>query len=357
MKINKKLLIVLIVASIIPVVLLRIEDWVSGTITTYYELFESLLINGLISLVVTLSISWVILSILAWLNRKLPWNENVLKRLLAEVCLTFPTALLLGLLMGSIAYPINAQPNQPYSSFIFNFLAISGVMNFVLVAISDWFYFFGRWKNSLIENQKAIADNEILNREKIAAQYEALKNQINPHFLFNSLNVLSSLIHSDPEKAEEFIDEFAGLYRYILEHNEHAVVPLADEISIAKSYAYLQEIRFGAAIQFLFQVSEKDIHAYHIFPLALQTSLENAVKHNQASLKRSLTIEIVVENGHLVVKNNLHLREHKSDSTGIGTQNLTKRYRSYNLTPQFVKTANHYLVYLPLLTPAQLATS
>lgn len=349
MKINKKLLVVLIIASLAPPFYFRIKEWLDGKFDSTYAFLESLLIYSLISLVVTLTISWVILSILHWLNFKLPWNENILKRLLAEIGITTPVSLGLGFIFANLTYYLVAQEDQEYSGLVFSYLSISIIMNFVLVAISDWFYFFDRWKASLIENEKALTENETLQKEKISAQYEALKNQINPHFLFNSLNVLSSIIHSDPDKAEEFVDEFANLYRYILEHHEENTVDLKSEMSVAKSYAYLQEIRFGKAVVFAFDEINDRQSALKIFPLSIQTILENAVKHNRASIDSPLHVEVFFEADSVIIKNNLQARNEQPHSTGIGTQNLISRYRVLGLIPKFEKTATHYIATLPLI--------
>lgn len=349
MKLNKKLLPVLIAASILPPLLFRIIEWRKGLFDSWYAFFESLLFNSIISLIVTLSISWAILSILHWLNKKVPWNDNILKRLAVEILTTFPAALLLGYVFGTIAFYLNPYHNQEYKDFVFSFLMISAVMNFVLVAISDWFYFFNRWKDSLVENEKTNTRNVLLEKENIKSQYEVLKNQINPHFLFNSLNVLSSLVHTDPEKAEDFIDEFAELYRFILDQNEKDLVSLKKELDICKSYIFLQKMRFDDAIRCSFDIDNAQIERWRIFPLALQTLLENAIKHNTASKQSPLVIEVVIDKNHLVVSNNLQLREHTKNSTGIGIPNLIKRYKHFALMPTFEKTDTHYNCYLPLL--------
>ena len=349
MKLNKKLLLVLVIASILPPLLFRIIEYRAGKFDSWYVFFESLLFNTIISLIVTLSISWVILSLLHWLNNKVPWNENILKRLFLEVVTTFPAALSMGYIFGNIAFYINPYNNTAYRDFIFSFLVISAVMNFILVAISDWFHFFNRWKESLVENEKAMTKNAVLEKENIASQYEVLKNQINPHFLFNSLNVLSSLVQTDPGKAEDFIDEFAELYRYILDQNEKDLVTLNEELEISKSYVFLQKIRFEDGIVCNFDIENKDIEGYQIFPLALQTLLENAVKHNTTSDQSPLIINVSLDNEQLVVSNNLQLRENTKASTGIGIPNLIKRYKHYGLTPTFEKTRTHYNCYLPLL--------
>jgi len=350
MKLNKNLLIVLIVASLIPPLLFRIIEWRNGDFNSGYDFFESLLFNSLISVIVTLIISWVILTILHWLNKRVPWNNNILRRLLVEVVTTFPSALLMGFVLGNIAFYLNPYNKTDYADFIFSFLVISGIMNFILVAISDWFYFFNRWKDSLIEKERVSTQNALLEKENIKSQYEVLKNQINPHFLFNSLNVLSSLVHTNAEKAEEFIDEFAGLYRYILDQNENELVALKEEVAVSKSYIFLQKIRFNEGLNVSFKIKNENMKGYKIFPLALQTLLENAIKHNTVSKDLPLNILVSMEAEQLVVTNNLQLRSSTKKSTGIGIPNLIKRYKHYGHVPVFEKSGTHYNCYLPLLS-------
>lgn len=354
MKLNKRLLLVLIIASLVPACYLRIVEWRTGHFESAYALFESLLFNSLISVIVTLTISWAILSILHVLNQKMPWNSNLPKRLLAEIGITFPVALALGYLLGNLAYLIHFTNDQPYSDFIFSFLAISGFMNLILVAISDWFYFFERWKESLIEKEKAVTNNALLQKENIQARYEVLKNQINPHFLFNSLNVLSSLVHTDPDQAEEFIDEFASLYRYILEQHEKDLVSLAEEIEVSKSYYFLQKIRFNSGLDCQFRIKKSEMISYYLFPLSVQTLLENAIKHNSASIESPLLIELFIENNYLVISNTLQARKPTKPSTGIGLQNLRLKYSYYGMVPIFEQSEKHYKCFLPLIQKTDL---
>ena len=311
---------------------------------------KSLLVNCLVSLVVTLSIAWVILSILHWLNKKVPWTDAILKRLILEIITTFPVALLLGYILGIVAYYMNPYHNQGYEDFIFSFLIISAIMNFILVAISDWFYFFNRWKESLVENEKAITRNAILEKENLRSQYEVLKNQINPHFLFNSLNVLSSIIHTDPDKAEAFVDEFSELYRYILDQNKNDFVSLKEELDIGRSYMYLQGIRFSKGLDYTIEIDNHEVEGYYILPLAIQTLLENAIKHNTVQENTPLRIEIYIEDEQLNIVNNLQPRPVIGTSTGIGIPNLIHRYKHYNKVPIFEKTSAQYRCILPLLT-------
>ena len=348
LRFNRTLLIVLVAASFVTALLFRIKEWAEGTISSITEFMVSLGINTAISIVVTLSISWVILGLLDYLNKTLPWTDNLLKRLLTEFALTVPIAAVLGFAFGSLTHLINPDETTTYREFVFTFIMISVVMNIILVAISDWIYFFGRWKNSLIREQQVLIEKESIEREKVEAQYQALKNQVNPHFLFNCLNVLSSLVHESPDKAEEFIDEFASLYRYVLEHSDKSYVTLEQELKLAQSYLYLQNIRFGDTVRYHIRLEDADIMNKHLFPLSLQTVLENALKHNTGTPAAPIVIEIAADDQGLVVQNTLNRVSHSNASTGIGIQNLVNRYRPYNLVPRFEESDGYYLVYLPL---------
>ena len=346
---NRKLILVFIVASLIPVIYFRIEEWMDGLFDSWWQLLESLLFNSLISIFVTLVIAWVILNVLDLLNKKLPWSDKLLYRLLAEVSITFPIAITLGYILGNLIYYISPFHNQIYNDFIFGFISISVIMNFILVAISDWFYFFNRWKISLLENERKLKENEVLEKEKIASQYEVLKNQINPHFLFNSLNTLASLIHTDPIKAEHFVEEFAELYRYILDHNKKDLVSLGDELDIVKSYSFLQKERFGNSLLVEIESDNDDLSKVFVFPLSIQTLVENAIKHNSCSAENPLKIKITVSTEAVTVTNKLQPKVHVKNSTGIGIKNLTNRYKRYLITPEFYKNETNYIAKLPLI--------
>ncbi|MEZ4941543.1 MAG: histidine kinase [Saprospiraceae bacterium] len=174
------------------------------------------------------------------------------------------------------------------------------------------------WKETLIEAER-------LKKEQASARYETLKNQVNPHFLFNSLNVLASLVHKDANQAEEFIRRLSTVYRYILESREQEVVSLEEELGILRAYFFLMDTRFGASLQASITVPENA--PGFVAPLTLQMLVENALKHNEASKARPLKIEVFQENGYLVVRNNLQPKNSLPESTGLGLANIQARYQ------------------------------
>jgi len=201
--------------------------------------------------------------------------------------------------------------------------------------------------------QAWVRDNQRINDlEKGLVELEMvqLKDQINPHFLFNSLNVLSGLLKQDPVKAEKFISELAQIYRYVLEFLEKQVALLSDELRFAQLYMHLQQVRYGEQeLQFYVNVPSDALGRF-LPPLSLQTVLENAMKHNSTDIHSPLKIEIVCENNFLVIKNNLQARQSNLGSLGIGQKNIIQRYLLFtDIKPEFYVENNEYIVKLPLI--------
>jgi len=205
-------------------------------------------------------------------------------------------------------------------------------------------------RHSIISWKKAFIEAEEYKRKSIESQYSALVNQINPHFLFNSMNALASLIPESPEKAVEFVNKFSRIYRYVLDVKDKIVSELRDEIDFLDAYCYLQKIRFGNNL-----VIEKKINAslmnYFLPPLSLQLLVENAIKHNEISKSNPLVVTIESLERFIVVKNSLKLKLVKEESSGIGLRNLKERYS--HLTeeePEFYIKNNEYIAKVPLIS-------
>jgi sensor histidine kinase YesM len=197
-------------------------------------------------------------------------------------------------------------------------------------------------KNELLKLQKANAD----------AQFETLKSQLNPHFLFNTLSTLSSLVSSadGADKAKNFIGEFSRIFRYVLDIRSKDVVPLAEELTFVKSYLYLQEVRFGIGLKAKINIDETFLN-HVVPPLAVQILAENAIKHNVVSKESPLLLEIYTEGCFLIIKNNLQ-KKHVTEveSTRMGIANLKERYSLLSsLELEIIETNEHFIVKLPLL--------
>lgn len=169
------------------------------------------------------------------------------------------------------------------------------------------------------------AQAERLQRDYAQVRLQALKSQVNPHFLFNSLSVLSSLVHVNPELSERFIIHLSKAYRYILDQKEHQMVSLKEELNFLEAYFFLLQIRFDNKIRLEQAINLNPAH-YQLPPLTLQLLTENAVKHNKMSAAEPLIISIRTEGDWLVVQNVINKRDQHESSTGVGLENIQKRY-------------------------------
>jgi sensor histidine kinase YesM len=193
---------------------------------------------------------------------------------------------------------------------------------------------------------------EQLNIAKTHAELVALKNQIDPHFLFNSLNTLSYLISSDPVNARLYNDTLARVYRYILVNKEKNLISVSEEIEFLSNFFYLLKIRFDNAINMIIEITSLAAEELFLPPISLQIILENAIKHNELSISHPLTIYVSLSSNHVVVKNKLIQKAYKPPSTGTGLKNLDNRYKL--LTGKNVIVYNngeHFTVKLPLVNP------
>lgn len=183
---------------------------------------------------------------------------------------------------------------------------------------------FMHGRGFLREWKQSVSEAERLKKEQIAARYEALKNQVNPHFLFNSLNVLITLVHKDAGLAEQFVRQLAAVYRYVLDSRELEAIALKDELEALEAYVFLMKIRFGDSFRAHIQVDGKE---GRVAPLTLQMLLENALKHNEVSKNRPLSIEIREESGYVAVSNTVQPKTGVGDSSGVGLSNIRARYQ------------------------------
>lgn len=177
-----------------------------------------------------------------------------------------------------------------------------------------------------LKSKNDAIEKEQLKQEKIKSELVAIKNQVNPHFLFNSLNTLNSVIRNNPENATNFVDKLSFMYRYILQSSERDLVTLAEELEFLNSYAYLIEIRYGGRFKLENNLT-LDTGVTKIPVLSLQLLVENAVKHNEISENNPLTVKIYNDSEYIIVENSIKPRSNFEESTGNGLLNLSKRYK------------------------------
>jgi LytS/YehU family sensor histidine kinase len=190
-----------------------------------------------------------------------------------------------------------------------------------------------------------------LEKDNTLAQYLNLKSQIEPHFLFNSLSVLSSLIYSDKELASEFVLKLSRILRFVIEKNSFLLVPLNEEMTFIENYIFLIKTRFDDEVVFNSSIDEKKISSCYVPPASIQTLVENAIKHNKFSKESPLQIEVYNSSNRITVSNNVNLRNHGETSTGKGLDNLKARYSHFtsNLV-EITQTEDSFTVSIPLLT-------
>jgi LytS/YehU family sensor histidine kinase len=213
-----------------------------------------------------------------------------------------------------------------------------------------FFYYFVEREHSRQKLQQEGYRVAQLQKETFQAQLEALKNQVDPHFLFNSLNVLGSLIHLDADRAVQFLGQLADVYRALLDSGAHPLVPLRTEMELVRAYAHLMETRFGDALHVEWDVAPAWEQAL-VPPTAVQMLLENAIKHNGSTTRKPLRIKVSAADGLLVVENNRQPRPDVVPSTRLGLQNIQRRYQHLTDRPvEIVPTPTAFVVRLPLLT-------
>ena len=198
-----------------------------------------------------------------------------------------------------------------------------------------------------VENMVAV-ENESLRAESLSSRYEALKNQVDPHFLFNSLNTLQSLIDVDAEKAEEFVQQMSSVLRYTLQSKE--VATLAEEINCVRAYCIMMKMRYGDNLLFDHHIDHAKFDHYLVLPLSIQGLMENAIKHNVISSKQPLTIHISTnDNNQLIISNKIQPKINKEEGSGIGLANLSERYRlKWNENVEISDDGKIFSVTLPL---------
>lgn len=234
--------------------------------------------------------------------------------------------------------------NIPFYGKVENYVNSEGYLQSVIAAI-----LINIFTVIIMEYFVQIRKNQELIQENLRIQYRELKSQINPHFLFNSLNILVSLINKDSSQAIRCTKKLSEVYRYVLSSGEDNVIRLKDEVRFITDYIEILQIRFGKGLQVSFDIEESDLQ-HQIVPMALQVLIENAVKHNVVSPATPLSINISSDGRQLTVSNNIIPRKNVEPCTGIGIKNLEKKYGIISdRNIEIIKDEQCFKVRLPLL--------
>ena len=283
--------------------------------------------------------------IFIYLDRVFKKDRFTVKRLITGVVLSF-TLTLVAVFLLRLFEEVVVEGNT-VAAFLAeehprNYIVSMVIFSFISIGVHG-FYIYKAYQEQKVREQKIIAGNA-------SARFESLKNQIDPHFLFNSLNVLSSLIEENPEKAQKFTTSLSKVYRYVLEQKDKDLVPVAEELAFARTYMGLLKMRFENSVVFTIEEMEIDPEA-RVVPLSLQLLLENAVKHNVASPEKPLVITIGFDENYLWVRNNAQKKEVLSDRKGVGLTNIADRYALVTDRKVLVDTdADAFAVRIPMLT-------
>lgn len=270
-------------------------------------------------------------------TQRISWTERPVKRFAAGMVVMVVytitvVVLLVSLFRLVINFDIADMLGMIYGSLI---------VTFIISLFMHSRGFLQNWKQAAIDAERA-------KQESVKAQYESLRSQVNPHFLFNSLNALTNLVYENQDKAAAFIKQLSEVYRYVLDTRDKELVPLADELKFLDAYLFLQKIRFGEKLRVAIQLEGQ---AGQIPPLALQLLLENAIKHNVIAEESPLVIRLFAKPGYLCVTNNIQKRAILSgEGSGIGLENIRRRYAFLSDRPVVVDGANgQFTVMIPLI--------
>lgn len=284
-----------------------------------------------------------------FLNKKFPWSEATTKRAVISIVSILSANIILVYFCNYMNFVVfqKAATTEEYFTGKYNYI------NWFTINIALLISAFLHAKG-FMEELKKTSKKEVVEQKLIAksanAQFESLKNQLDPHFLFNSLNVLSSLIDENPRQAQKFTASMSKIYRYVLEQKDKELVTVEDELEFAKTYCELLKTRFEDSVDFIFDVKKEDYRRF-VVPLSLQLLLENCIKHNFATSSKPLIIKIYSENDTLCIENNLQVREQIKESSGIGLANIVQRYSLLTKKNVFIEKSDDYFkVKLPVLS-------
>ncbi len=335
----KKAVRVILVLSVVISLLVNpgaVRSWSAFAITYAYTVMYSTglwLTNGYV---------------VEWLNRRYTWTVQPGRRLLLTLAVSLGGSALVIVLMNAILLLLLGKPlGQLLSANMYWQVLVPLIVTVIISLFNHSRAFFLQWRDAAVRAER-------LEKETAVARLDSLRRQVDPHFLFNSLNALTSLVEeNDPARAVRFIRQLSQVYRYVLDSQSQELVPLAEEVAFAKSYLYLQQTRLGDALAVEMDLPPAAVTGYFVPPLALQLLLENVVKHNAAYQTDPLRLRVTLDAAAhiLTVRNTLRPRRlAPGESSGLGLKNLAARYAFLTDKPLVIaEEASEFVVTLPLL--------
>ena len=334
----------IIVVAIIGCVVLIISNMISGNWFDYSSKKEFLIDFGF-TMLYTFALSYVNTLFIEYMKKQTFTSYDVVKRIvygiIGATIITIATIFLIRMLIGTLFY--NSSLEEFFSTESWSGYSFGVWITLTIVSVFYVIYFYNRYQKNKIKEQKVIAGTA-------SARFDALKNQLDPHFLFNSLNVLTSLIEENPQNAQKFTTSLSKVYRYVLEQKNKDLVTVDEELKFAKTYMSLLKMRFEDSI--IFEIPDKASNPEsRVVPLSLQLLLENAVKHNMVTTNKPLHIKIYEDGEYLVVMNNLQPKQIVKKSSGVGLENIKQRYNLLSNKKVIInQRATDFAVAIPMLT-------
>ncbi|MBD2768635.1 histidine kinase [Hymenobacter sp. BT664] len=312
-----------------------LHSWSIFTITYGYTLMYSTglwLTNGFV---------------VEWLNRHYAWTVQPGRRLLLTLTVSLGGSILVILLMNALLLLLRGKPvSQLFSREMYWSLLLPLMVTVIISLFNHSRAFFFQWREAAVRAER-------LEKETAVARLDSLRRQVDPHFLFNSLNALTSLVEEDPTRAVRFIRQLSKVYRYVLDSESQELVPLSAELTFAESYLFLQKTRLSDALVVEMSFPPAEVAPFHVPPLALQLLLENVIKHNTAFQANPLRLRVTLDAAAatLTVRNTRRPRRlAPGESLGLGLKNLAARYAFLTDKPlAFGPDGDEFVVTLPLL--------
>lgn len=278
--------------------------------------------------------------IVKYFRKRHPGLNETKTRILTTFVLTMLNTIVICIILDYILYLLFIKPG-PYSISNHNLLTGIIASSFVL-SVYEGLYFFEKWKDAMLNAEE-------LKKANLQIQFDSLKNQVNPHFLFNSLNTLSSLVEEDSKSAVSFIQKMSNVYRYLLQSNDTSLTTLKKELEFIDSFVFMLKTRFDENFRVNINIEEEYL-SYYLPPHTLQMLVENTVKHNEVSNEFPLTVSIFTEGSTLVVSNVIQRKSSLVKSNGVGLQNIMQRYELLTDRDVVIREENRmFIVKVPLL--------
>jgi two-component system LytT family sensor kinase len=305
------------------------DFWKEYLNRTFYEIVIEWIVTFLFCYLITES------SILIHkkLNQRVPWTQNKSKRLLLEVSFNFGVVVILIMMnMLCFSWIYSDLPDTDISmeeiKGLLQWIVISLVISFMIISINTVSYLIDNWIDTYMEMSQHKVHAVELRQASVEAELNTLKLQLDPHFIFNNLSVLSELILEDQQLGFEYSENFAKVYRFLLVNSKKNLISLEEEIKFLRAYIFLIENRVGIGVHFSIEIDERSKHMY-IPPLTLQLLIENAIKHNATQQKNPLMISIYnPEVDQVVIENTRSpIDQTQITSTGIGLKNMNSRFK------------------------------